>query len=204
VRDPAVPLADGHDVDVVVHRHRTVVLAGEQIADRVAVPARHDRRRNRHPVAEADRPRHPDAQPVQPRVGALRLELGQDLVDPVQDGLRSAADVGRLRVGGDRLELAVGDLDVDRRGAEVDRRETDVRVQLDERGPATAAGCGRPRLAGQPGGDQSLELGEHAGAGKVEPIAQLGAGGRALVAEKTHHPVLRCHVTAALTSSWVV
>ena len=63
VGDPAVPLADGHDVDVVVHHDRAAVLAGEQLAHRVAVPARHDRRRDRHAVAEADRAGHADAEP---------------------------------------------------------------------------------------------------------------------------------------------
>ena len=94
--DSAVPLADRHDVHVVVDDDRAVVLAPEQVADRVSVPTGHDRRRHRNAVAEAHRTGHADADAGQPGVGAVGAQLREDLVDPVQHGLRAGADVGRL------------------------------------------------------------------------------------------------------------
>ena len=91
----AVPLADAHDVDVVVDHDRAAVLAGQQLAHRVAVPAGHDRRRHRYAVTEAHRPGHADAHRGEPLVRAVGVELREDLVDLVQDLLRPGADVGR-------------------------------------------------------------------------------------------------------------
>ena len=45
--DPGPPLAEGQDVDVVVDPDRRAVAVGEALAHRVAVPAGHDRRRDR-------------------------------------------------------------------------------------------------------------------------------------------------------------
>src|SRR5207248_903589 len=98
VGDSAVPLADGHDVDVVVHHDGAGMVTAEQLAHRVPVPAGHDRRRHRDTVAVTHRPGHADPDGVQPLVGTVHLELGQDLVQPVQDHLRAGADVGRLGV----------------------------------------------------------------------------------------------------------
>nr|BFE75766.1 hypothetical protein GCM10020092_090670 [Actinoplanes digitatis] len=106
VRDTAVPLTDRHDVDVVVHDRRAAVLAGQRLPDGIAVPARHDRRGDRHAVAEADRAGHPDADGVEPLVGAVGAGLGEQLVDPVQDRLGPGPDVGGLLVRRDGLELS--------------------------------------------------------------------------------------------------
>ena len=136
--DPAVPLADGHDVHVVVHDNRTVVLASHQIADRVTVPPGHDRRRHRYAVTEADRARHPDTDAGEAVVRAVHFELCQDLVHSLQDRLGTGADVGRFAIGGHRLQPPVGDLNIDRGGAEVNSGEPDIGAQLDQRRAPTA------------------------------------------------------------------
>ena len=59
--DARSPLAEGQDVDVVVDPDRRAVAVGEAVADRVAVPAGHDRRRDR-PAGRGTRPAgHADA-----------------------------------------------------------------------------------------------------------------------------------------------
>jgi len=93
------------------------------------------------PVVDVQRRAPPRAREGQrqPRVRAVRLGLHQQLVDPVEDRARTGPDVGRLGVRRQRLEPAVGHLDVDRGGAEVHRREPQPRVDLEQGGRAPAA-----------------------------------------------------------------
>src|SRR6266496_2420987 len=58
--DAGVPLAKRHDVDIVVDGDRTVPVTGQLVAYGITVPARHDRRRDRHTVAEAHGPGQTD------------------------------------------------------------------------------------------------------------------------------------------------
>jgi hypothetical protein len=190
MRDTAVPLADGHDVHVVVHHRRAAVLAGEQLPHRITVPPRHDRRRHRHAVPEAHRPRHADTDRVEPVVRPVRPGLGEQLVDPVQDRLGPGPDVGALAVRRDRLQPPVGHLDIDGAGAQVDRREPQPGVQFHQRGASAAARGGHPGLRDQPRGDQSFHLGQQARPGQLEAVAELGAGHRAFIPEQAKHPMV--------------
>ena len=65
-RDAGSPLPEGEDVDVVVDPDGRAVAGGEPLPDRVAVPARHDRRRDRPAGRELDRARDADPDPPQP------------------------------------------------------------------------------------------------------------------------------------------
>ena len=64
--DARPPLAEGEDVDVVVDPDRRAVALGEPLADRIAVPAGHDRWRDRPPGPELDRAGDADPDPPQP------------------------------------------------------------------------------------------------------------------------------------------
>ena len=59
--DPGVLLPHRQHVDVVVEHDRAAELAGDGVADRVAVPAGHDRRRHRDAAVEVDRTGYADA-----------------------------------------------------------------------------------------------------------------------------------------------
>ena len=61
LRDPGPPLAEGEDVDVVVDPDRRAEPLREPLPDRVAVPARHDRRRDRPAGRELHGAGHRDA-----------------------------------------------------------------------------------------------------------------------------------------------
>ena len=120
-RDAGPPLPERQDVDVVVDPDRRAVAGGEPLADRVAVPAGHDRRRDRPAGLELDRARDADADPPQPAGQPLRRReqrVEQD-VDAVQAALRSGLDPGRLVV-------VTEDPAVERRHRDVDARRAEV------------------------------------------------------------------------------
>ena len=65
VRPRAGPLAERHQVRVVVDERRRAVPVREPRRDRIAVPAGHDRRRDRDPGRMLDRARQPEPDPQQ-------------------------------------------------------------------------------------------------------------------------------------------
>src|SRR5690606_778568 len=82
-------LAEGHDVDVVVHQHRHGDAAADVLGDVEAVPAGHDRRVDRASGGVLDRAGEADADAQEVGLGPPRLveELASSLDHPVQDGL---------------------------------------------------------------------------------------------------------------------
>ena len=123
---PGAPLPERQQVHVVVHPDRGVVARGEPLADRVAVPAGHDRRRDRPPGLELDRPRHADADAPQPAgdAGGRPEQRLEQRVDPVEAGLRAGLDRRRLVVMAEDPPVERGDRHVDARRPEV--RDEDV------------------------------------------------------------------------------
>ena len=155
---PGVLLAHRQHVDVVVEHDRAAQLAGDGVADRVAVPAGHDRRRHRHAAVEVDRAGHADA-------GAHRLvdpRLVEHLADHLerrgQHHLRALPDVAGRGAGWPAPQPAVGHPDRHAGGADRDADEPDLRGQVDQRRAPSAArgrrarppGPGRARPAGRP------------------------------------------------------
>ena len=67
-RDARPPLPERQDVDVVVDPDRGAIAGREPLPDRVAIPAGHDRRRDRAARVELDRTGHTDADAPQPSV----------------------------------------------------------------------------------------------------------------------------------------
>ena len=126
-RDPGPPLAEREQVDVVVDPDRGVVAVGEPLPDRVAVPAGHDRRRDRPAGSEFDRTRArrcrpPTAVPGSPGPsrGATRRARRPGRGSASGPASISAGSSWWPRIRPSRL----GDGDVDARGAEV--RDEDV------------------------------------------------------------------------------
>src|SRR5690348_10502824 len=89
--DAAVLLAQGHDVDVVVDGDGEAVLVGEHVADRMAVPSRHDRRGDGNALTETHRAGQADPDGIQPREVAFGADLVQDLRHPSKDVRRTGA-----------------------------------------------------------------------------------------------------------------
>ncbi len=142
-RGAAAPLAQAEQVDVVVDPDRRVVGRGEAGAHRIAVPAGHDRWRDRRAGAELDRPGHADADAPQVagQAARRRAQLGEELVDAVEAALGAVADVGRLVAVSENPSVERGHRDVDARGAQVGDEDVaglGVEVQLAWR-PATGA-----------------------------------------------------------------
>jgi hypothetical protein len=188
--DPGVLLADREHVDVVVEDHRAAELAGDRVADRVPVPARHDRRRHRDPAVEVDRPGDADARAH----GPVHAHLGEHLADALEGGgedlLRSPADVGGAVAGGEHVQPAVGHPDGHPGGADRDADEADVGGEVDERGaPATARGR-RPGLLGEAELGEPGHLGGDGGPGDLESVGQLRLRERPLIAQLGEQPGL--------------
>ena len=99
-RHAGAPLAERQQVDVVVHPDRRAVPRGEPFPDRVAVPAGHDRRRDRAARSELDRTGNPDADAPQPTGEVLRggQKQREQRVHAVQAALRPGLDPGRFIV----------------------------------------------------------------------------------------------------------
>jgi hypothetical protein len=92
-RDAGSPLPEGEEVDVVVDPDRGAVAGGQSLPDRVAVPAGHDRRRDRPARRELDGARHADPDPPQPAGHGVgrRDELVEQLSTRSRTGLRTAS-----------------------------------------------------------------------------------------------------------------
>ena len=126
------------------------VALGEALADRVAVPAGHDRRRDRAAGPELDGAGHADADaPQRPGDAAVvRGERVEQLVDAGEARLRAGRDAGRLGVVGEDAAVEVGDRDIDAGGAEVgdeDVAGVGPEGQLARRPAAGARARRRPR-----------------------------------------------------------
>ncbi len=176
------------DVDVVVDPDRRPVALGEPLADRVAVPARHDRRRDRPAGLELDRARARAIPTPHSRPGidwVVRSSELEQLIDPVEAGLRAGLDPGGLVVVAEDPPVEVRERDVDARGAEVgDEDVAGVGAERElARWPAAGA---RPdlafddqaaleQLADALGDDRPAETGprDQLGAGSGPPEADL-------------------------------
>ena len=176
--DPRAPLPERQDVDVVVDPDRRTVAGGEPLADRVAVPAGHDRWRDRPAGLELDRARDADADPPQPsvEVGGRPQERVEQGVDPVEAVLRAGLDPGRLVVMTEDPAVERRDRHVDAGRAEVgdeDVAAVGVEGQLARRAAAGA----RPdiALADEPALDQLADPLGHDRAAETGPGDQLGA-----------------------------
>ena len=188
--DPRAPLTEPQDVDVVVDPHGGPVALGEALPDRVAVPAGHDRRRDRPARPELDRPRYrdPDApQPAGDRLGGRAERLEQRL-DPLQARLRAGLDPGRLLVVAKDPPVERGQRDVDAGSSEI-RHEDVARPRPGTRADAAAGHRSRAHvalhdeasvdeLADPLGDDRPAEAG---------PVDELGAGARAHQADLVEH-----------------
>ena len=99
-----VVLAQRHDVHVVVDEHGHVVVLGEPVGDREAVPAGHHRRRDRLAAGERDRRGDADADAahVFTRAIGLAQQVVEAFVDPVENLLGKAGDVGVVALLGQR------------------------------------------------------------------------------------------------------
>ena len=188
--DAGVLLAERHDVDVVVDQHRAAELAGERVPDREAVPARHDRRRDRDAVAEADRAGHAGPGPREGARGVGGAQLADHLQRAADDDLGAPPDVDRLGLVREHPQLAVGDGDVDRGGADVDAEEAGVAGDPHDRGAAAAAGRGEAGGLDQAELDQAVELDREPGPGQLDRVAELGPGARSVVAQQPQEPRL--------------
>ncbi len=176
--DTGAPLPEGQDIDVVVDPDRGAVARGEPLADRVAVPAGHDRRRDRPARPEFDRPRDADADPPQPTVQIRRrpqqrVEQGVHAVEAL---VRSGLDPGGLVVMPEDPAVEGRDRHVDARRPEVGDQDVTtfgVECQLARR-PAAGA---RPDIAfaDQPAFDQLTDPLGDGGAAEAGPGDQLGA-----------------------------
>ncbi len=197
--EPGVQLAERHDVHVVVHQHGAAELLAHRLPHRVAVPAGHDRGRDRYARGEAHRPGQADAGAVDLGGDAPGPQLAEQLARLAEDGGRAVADVGR---GGDlpeHLQLAVGHRHVDRGRADVDAGEPQAGRDAHDAGPPSAAGRREPGGLHEPEIGEPVELHGHLGPGQPDDVAELGARARALPAKKQEEPrlmdVLRasCH-----------
>ena len=195
--DAAVHLAERHDVDVVVDVDRAAEVLRQRGADREAVPAGHDRRGDRHAVAEADRPGDADAGAVQLDRRAAGPHLADEVEHDLQDDVGPLADVDGLGGAVEDVELAVGDGDVDAGGADVDAEEAQGAGQLDDRAAAAAARGGEAGGLGQADLGEPVELDGELGPGQRDDLAELGAARRAGVAQQPQERrlvgVLRAH-----------
>ena len=88
-----------------------------------AVPARHDRRRDRHAVAEADGTGHADAGAVQVDRRAVGAHLPDEVEHHLQDDVGTLAHVDDVGDAVEHVELAVRDGDVDAGRTDVDAQE---------------------------------------------------------------------------------
>ena len=173
---PGVPLAERHDVHVVVHEDRRAEVLRQHRPDRELVPARHDRRRDRYAVPEAHRSWHPDAGPVDLGGDPFRPELVDQLEGDRQDDVRALPDVRRLARVSDDLQLGVGDGDVDRGGADVDADEPQLAAQPDDRRAPAAAGGRQPAVLDQPEVREPVQLDGELGPAELHGVPELGPG----------------------------
>ena len=97
------------------------IAAGEAFAHRIAVPAGHDRRRDRPPAANSTGPGTPMPMPHR-RPGRSRVpscSSANSSSTRWRQRLRAVGDVGRLVTVGEDPAIEVGDRDIDARRAKV-------------------------------------------------------------------------------------
>ena len=146
--DARPPLAEREHVDVVVDPDRRVVAVREPLADRVAVPAGHDRRRDRPAGPELDRTGHADADAPQPP-GQRRGVVASSW--PNSSSTRSSATSGPSAMLG-RLVVVAEDPAVERRHRDVDARSRrGRRPARGRRRRGTSAGAAAGRRCSGPG-----------------------------------------------------
>lgn len=190
-------LAEGHQVHVVVDEHRAAELLADRVPHREPVPARHDRRDDRHAVAEADRPGHPDARPVHLGDQALVAQLAEQVQRPLQHHGRALPDVAPLAHVPEDLQLAVGHRHVDRGGPDVEGDEPQPRRQPDDPGPPPAPRGRQPGALHEAELDEPVQFDGQLGPRQPDDVAQLGARARPLV---TQQPQQACLVHVLRTS----
>ena len=180
-------LAERHDVDVVVDEHRGVVVLGEPVRDREAVPAGHDRRgdglaaRERHRAGHAD----PDAAHVGGCTGDFTQECDESLVDVLEDDLRTVGDVHVERRLGQRGARQIGDDQARMRCAEVRHQDHAGPLVECQHGRGTPTGGGTAtRFVDELVGEQRVEALRDRGPRQTGPADQVGARYRLAVPDQ--------------------
>ena len=151
------PLAECEQVHVVVDPDRRAVPGGEPLADRIAVPARHDRWRDGPAGPELDRTRHADPDAPQSTGHALgrREQEVEQRVDAIEPGLGSVLDARGLVVMAEDPAVEGGERDVDAGRTEVGDEQVAGRGPECELARRTAARAWPDRaLRHQPAVDQ--------------------------------------------------
>ena len=138
----AAVLAERHRVDVALQQRRGAEALGQPVGDRIAVPAGHDRRVDRAPRGDLDRPGTPIAAPSTSarRVPGLGEQRVEGLLDPVQHRLRPVGDPQRRLELGQRDAREVADREPPVARAQVRGQDhADALVEGQRRRTATAA-----------------------------------------------------------------
>ena len=172
-------LAERHDVDVVVDQHRRLVVLAEPVRDREAVPAGHDRRRDRLAARERDRARdaHADAANLGRRTGNFIQKLRKALVDAFQDRIGTVRDIHVERRLGQRRAGEIRDDQTRMRRAQVgDQHDARALVERQHRRRTTARGGASARLIHQLVRQQSVEALRNGGASQTGAAYQIGPG----------------------------
>ena len=176
------PLPEGQEVDVVVDPHRRAVVLREALADRVAVPAGHDRRRDRPARLELHRARDADAdapQPARDVLGRAQQRVEQR-VDALEAALRPVLDPGGFVVVTEDPAIEARDGDVDARGAEVgDQDVAGVGAEGQLARWAAAGARAEVALAHEPAVDELLDASRDDRPAQAGPRDELGARPRA-------------------------
>ena len=116
-------LAERHHVDVVVHPDGDAAV-GEALPHGVAVPTRHDRRRDRPARLELDRAGTPTPMPQSvPATSASATHSSKSPSTRARTASGLGRDVGRLLAVDDDLAREVGERNVGARGAEVGHQQ---------------------------------------------------------------------------------
>ncbi len=175
-------LAQRHDVHVVVDQAWGVVVLGEAVTDRVAVPARHDRRVYRPAGGELDRAGDADTHRHEIVVGLHRAHASRRVeveLDLPEHRFGPGGDVEVDGLLGEQLAGEVGDAEPGVGGAEVgDEHPAGIAVEGEEGGWTATGGRGVPNLGHQPVGDEPVDPEGDRGACQPGGAGDGVAGGR--------------------------
>ena len=180
-------LAQGHDVDVVVHQHRDRQRALDVPDDVEPVPAGHDRRLHRHPGGMLHRAGQADADAgeVLRAAAGLAEQRGPFRHHPVQHGLRAVGDVLGQPALGQHRSTQVRDGNVHVGGADVDRQHhAGGGVEGKARRRPAAAGTGLACRPYESGVHQCVNAGRDGGTRQAGGQGQFGAGAGLAVAQQ--------------------
>ncbi len=184
---PGPLLANGHDVDVVVHHHpRRWEAALHERLDGEPFPQGHERGGNEHARSELHRPGHADADShhLGGIAAAPRQQVGDQLGHAPQELIRAGAHVGRLGTLLQDAPAKVGQSDIYAGRADVYADDVaQAGINVEQVGTATAGRFAFPYLGEDTGGDQAAGNGGDAGAGVVEAFRQVGAREGAIAAD---------------------